>query len=96
MKKTILALVLISSMPVTAQVSELCREINEVSKTIMNKRQSGVSMIEMLDIAKDNEIVKKIIMDAYDTPMYSVESNKQREVTKFANQWLSACIKSEV
>lgn len=95
MKKTILALALIASMPATAQVSEFCKEINEISETIMKKRQNGVQMIALLNIAGDNEIVKKIIMDAYDVPMYSVEANKEREIVNFANQWLSACIKSE-
>lgn len=37
MKKTILALTLIASMPATAQVSEFCKSIADISETIMEK-----------------------------------------------------------
>ena len=95
MKKTILALTLIASMPATAQVSEFCKSIADISETIMEKRQEGVKMIDMLELVKDNKAVESIVLDAYDFPKFSVDENKREMVSDFSDRWLMACIKNE-
>ena len=95
MKKTILALTLIASMPVTAQVSGFCKSIADISETIMEKRQEGVKMIDMLELAKDNKAVESIVLDAYDFPKFSLDENKREMVSDFSDRWLMACIKNE-
>ena len=95
MKKTILALTLIASMPATAQVSEFCKSITDISETIMEKRQDGVKMIDMLNLVKDNGVVKDIVLDAYDFPKFSTDENKREMVSDFSDRWLMACIKNE-
>ena len=95
MKKTILALTLIASMPATAQVSGFCKSIADISETIMEKRQDGVKMIDMLNLVKDNKAVESIVLDAYDFPKFSIDENKQDVVSDFSDRWLMACIKNE-
>ena len=95
MKKTILALTLIASMPATAQVSEFCKSIAEISETIMQKRQEGVKMIDMLELVKGNKAVETIVLDAYEVPKFSVDKNKRSTVSNFSDRWLMACIKNE-
>ena len=95
MKKSILAVTLLLSMPATAQVSEFCKSIAEISETIMQKRQEVVKMIDMLEIVKDNKAVESIVLDAYDFPKFSVDENKREMVSDFSDRWLMACIKNE-
>ncbi|MCP3909128.1 MAG: hypothetical protein GY712_14060 [Oceanicoccus sp.] len=95
MKKTILALTLIASMPATAQVSEFCKSIADMAETIMEKRQDGVKMIDMLNLVKDNKLIETIVLDAYDFPKFSINENKQEMVSDFSDRWLMACIKNE-
>ena len=94
MKKTILALTMIASMPATAQVSEFCKSIADISETIMEKRQEGVKMIDMLELVKDNKAVETML-DAYDFPKFSLDENKREMVSDFSDRWLMACIKNE-
>jgi len=95
MKKAILVIALLSSMPATAQVSEFCKSITDISETIMEKRQDGVKMIDMLNLVKDNDAVRNIVIDAYDFPKFSIDENKREMVSVFSDRWLMACIKNE-
>jgi len=95
MKKSILAVTLLLSMPATAQVSEFCKSIAEISETIMQKRQEGVKMIDMLKPVKGNKAVETIVLDAYEGPKFSGDKNKRSTVSDFSDRGLMACIKNE-
>ncbi len=66
-----------------------------MAETIMEKRQDGVKMIDILNLAKDSKLTETIVLDAYDFPKFSIDENKQEMASDFSDRWLMACIKNE-
>ena len=61
-----------------------CRNLGEIAQTIMKHRQSGTpisSVIETVNKVFSNpdavKIMKAIVVEAYETPLYSSESIKE-------------------
>lgn len=93
MEKLILGLALIAS---SATHAAPCKEWHEVGKSIMDARQSGVSLPVILETAGDNDVLVSIIKSAYREPVYMVEENKRDSVDEFANKVMLMCLDQEV
>ena len=78
--------------------NKTCVDMAGIAKLIMEKRQQGVSMADMLQLNKDlsYEALDWIVIDAYDTPRYTTDSIVQRTVTEFQNKIHLDCIKVNV
>ena len=78
--------------------NKTCVDMAGIAKLIMEKRQQGVSMADMLQLNKDlsYEALDWIVIDAYDTPRYTTDSIVQRTVTEFQNKRHLDCIKVNV
>ena len=91
---TILALMMALSVPAQADES-YCDQISELAEGIMSSRQGGVSMAKAMEIAGDNKLFKGMMVDAYETGRYIVESNQRREIADFRDKWYLACYKAQ-
>ena len=99
MKKLILAAALTLSFTAFAEESELdlCDELNNLARSVMNARQSGMEMRQLIQIVKENdagELAIEIIIRAYEKPRFSVEKNKQNAIKDFQNEIYLQCIRS--
>jgi hypothetical protein len=83
-----------------------CYNVSDVAQTIMKARQENIplkSMLELLDRVDDSKYegqqakkyIKDIIIDAYSRPGFSAESNKQRAIVDFSNEYMIKCLKGE-
>lgn len=70
----------------TAETGVNCEQIGELAESIMRNRQQGASMSRMMQIADGNELVRMIVMEAYNLPRMSVPANQQREIADFRNE----------
>ena len=73
---------------------DICLQLIQIAEKIMDGRQSGVSMGTMMEAAEKGsftEEVKGLVLEAYKTPLYTVEKNREREVTEFGNKMGVAC-----
>jgi hypothetical protein len=95
-----LALAIISSPLLAQEPAEepvandaYCEMISKLSEQIMSSRQKGVSLSTVLGIAK-SDMVRTIVMDAWETPRFFMESLSQREIDDFRDKWHLLCLKS--
>lgn len=95
-KKLILVSALLS-FGASAKVSEFdfCKSLENLAGTIMEKRQNGALMSDMINAVKGDELGTNLIIEAYSKHQYSTEKNKQAEIQKFKSRVFSACIVSE-
>lgn len=78
-------------------VVDTCAEMAGIAATIMKGRQEGIPMSKILQMNKDNgwETVNYLVIEAYDSKLYSSPEYKQRSITEFENKVHLDCIKSK-
>lgn len=74
---------------------EMCNSLSEAAKSTMERRQEGVSMRKVMEIAKGNKLLESVVISAYDSPRYSTEEMQARSVEDFRDKWYLECIKSQ-
>ncbi len=98
MKHIILTLVF-AFIPITSVFAEdkdlvSCEQFEQMARTIMDGRLSGVSMSAMMAVPGGSELSKLLIIEAYEKPKYSSEERKKEAISEFGNQIYLQCIKS--
>jgi len=78
--------------PSQSQV-DVCKDISGTATSVMQARQNGVPIVEMMDIAGDSELLRYIVMQAYEGPRYSTEPHKKRAEVEFSNRMFLECAK---
>lgn len=98
MKKLLIAAAIVLSFNAAADANaDTCDLVNKLAHSIMDARQRGVDMAEAMRLANESEIadlIKPIIIAAYEKPRYSVEENQRNAVTDFKNSVYLVCVKS--
>jgi hypothetical protein len=102
MKKIIISIILLSS-SVHAEENDiysLCSDLSGLSNKIMTARQNGASMPKLMDAmtnkipdGKLNNIVRELIISAYETSRYNSEEIKARKISDFENETYLSCVK---
>ena len=103
MKKTIFALSLMTAAvigcaPANAGFStphKRCTVISNFAETIMDARQKGVPIKDLMEKSGDNQITAGIIRQAYDAPLWGSSEFKKQAVTEFSNDWYKSCMQVE-
>ncbi|NLR98689.1 hypothetical protein HGP17_17865 [Rhizobium sp. P38BS-XIX] len=76
-----------------------CQQLGELAKGVMQNRQIGVNMSDMMKVADsgrpEGSVLRNLVMMAYDTPQYSTEAMQSAAVQEFANQIQLTCYKSQ-
>ena len=95
MKKLVLASAIAMglSLNVSAEEMSFCEEFEDLSRTIMDNRQSGIPMSTQYNVV-DSDLIRKVVVLAYEVPEYSSEEYQQDAVNKFGNAAFLQCIES--
>lgn len=85
--RKLIAILLLSFVATTSNAEEIsaldfCRAVAELSETIMEGRQGGLSAVDLMEMSDGNEVADVIIKGAFEVPRLSLESSK-REVGKY-------------
>jgi hypothetical protein len=92
--KKILLVATLMSLSLSSQAVEIsCEQIETTARTIMDARQAGVPLKSIIKIINDNEVMKQIVIQAYDSSKYETDSYKKSAVEKFANEYYVSCLK---
>lgn len=95
LKAAVVAVAIVAATGAAAETKqETCTLIGEIAAVIMEKRQDGVDMSRLMEIA-DTELVQRMVIFAYDTPRYSSEDYKRSAVQDFANEAMGVCYGSD-
>ena len=77
----------------------LCNNMSLLAKNVMENRQSGTPMREAMAIVPEDEgaeLVRGIVLSAYERPRYHTESNIQRAIEDFENDVYLDCYRTFV
>ena len=86
LKPIILALTLLAT-PLAAETEEHpCETLGGLAALIMEARQLGAPLSEMMRIAADNELLKALTITAYQSPRFSTDSYRQEAIKDFRNE----------
>ena len=76
------------------KTDKLCKSIESLARSIMQKRQEGISMSSMMEAIGKNDMHRELVKLAYKKSRYSTEEYKQKSITNFANKAASTCFNS--
>lgn len=96
------ALLIIQPTPSAAESIEhtTCASISELAETVMEARMNGISMKDSMAINENHEnellkdILRGLIIEAYNTPLYYTEEAKENQKREFSNAAYLSCIKA--
>ena len=109
MKNVITAVIVVSAfigmtnvaLAQTASKEQVCETVEKVAKGIMNNRQSGVPLTDMMKVmnspsaGKFGGLAKTLTIMAYEKPRYSSKEMQQKSVVDFANDAMLICLKTK-
>lgn len=75
-------------------VDETCNGFAMLAGATMEARQAGVALRSALATTNGNELLRRIVIDAYQRPRMSVPANRTREVEDFRTEWHLACLEA--
>ena len=90
--KTLMAAVLMMGGVFGAQASDNCAPVAELAKSIMRARQSGVSVVKAMQIAREDKGVQAIVRLAYMEPRYSSDLYRENAATDFETEVYLICV----
>ena len=95
MKKLLLAVTLLLAFNASAKLSiDNCYQLEELAGVIMEARQAGSTMGEMIKLADNHKLTEALVIDAFEVPLYETDEYKQREIDKYKNKVFKMCFQS--
>lgn len=99
----ILSFLLISS---NSFASQFCEMLQRISYQVMLSRQQGIPLSKEMELinglektesksSRATQILKKIVISAYEEPKYEAKVNQEKSAVEFSNDWALACYKLE-
>jgi hypothetical protein len=97
-KKLMVGAAILLMLVATAQAEDTdrasCEDFENLAKKIMTGRLAGVAMSDMMRVSKKDKLMDMLIMEAYESPMYTTESYKTRAISEFSNKTYMRCTKA--
>jgi hypothetical protein len=80
-------------------IAEGCRQYEGLARSIMQHRQEETSMSRLFGMidtgdAKVDNVVKLILLDAYEQTGWASEDRQGKAVREFGNKWWKECVKN--
>lgn len=95
LKPIILALTLLAT-PLAAETeAHHCEQMGVIAAKIMESRQVGVPMSNMMKIVSDNDLLKTLTITAYQSPRFRTDAYRQKAITDFRNEVEVLCYNSD-
>jgi type II secretory pathway component PulL len=84
------------------QKEDPCLWASTIAEGVMKARQNDAPMVKAIAISNDanapeevKEVMRLMVIEAYESPGFSLESNKQKAVARFQNEWYLRCVKAD-
>lgn len=80
-----------------ADWKETCSSVGELARTIMEKRQAGVSMETLMNavsMKENNGLVEELVISAYEKSQYNGADYKRKAIAEFRDDAYLQCVKS--
>lgn len=73
---------------------ERCKAVSTLAATVMEARQSGVSLSDVMDGVESGGLSEQMAMEAYDRPRFSTPEMQEETINEFGNNWYLRCAKA--
>lgn len=93
-KHIIGAALLVAATAHAETVSEQCSPVSQLAEKIMRARQSGISLLQLMEIANGNKIAEALVQDAFKQSRFSSEPFQDRAVQDFRERVEIECVRS--
>lgn len=91
MKKLLIAaLITAASFTANAEMAS-CDNIAGLARKVMEGRQRGVSIRDMMNVSKNNRLLKLMVIDAYKTSAFSTPKYRTKAANEFEGKWYLIC-----
>lgn len=100
MKSILLATILLIPLSAHADHEELCSTVATLAHSVMNARQSGVSLTKSLKLANNgtnkgvNNLTRLFVMEAFKEPRYRTEQYQSDAILDFENKQHLDCLEN--
>jgi hypothetical protein len=89
-----------TSAEIAASIAGLCKSESLFARSVMTSRQDGRPMSTAMELVAgpDPEVaagMRKIVVEAYESPHYGSEALKNQETADFADQAYLQCVKKQ-
>ena len=98
--KLIIIVALLTAPAAHAKNIALCVAASELAETVMSARQSGVSLMKLIQFAQTNkdESLRKfeinLAQEAFRQPRYRTLSNQKRAIVDFGSEQMGRCLEA--
>ena len=72
---------------------DLCFEYEKLARHLMDARQYGVPLAKAYKTAKDSQVIKNMVLNAYKEPMWPTDEYKEKAINTFSDEWLLVCLR---
>jgi hypothetical protein len=73
-----------------------CEQYAELAKVVMQVRQAGVSLQEVLSLVEKGTVSETIVLNAWDQPRMSTTANQKRIIRDFVDAVYLACVRADI
>lgn len=70
-----------------------CKVYAKLAYETMDARQSGISMVDMIEAAEGQSSIEQVITAAYEVPRYSTERYREQAIQDFTDKVYLGCVK---
>lgn len=88
-KKLTLVITLMGT-PVVSQ-EDPCVVLSDLAEQIMENRQGGVPLSDMMRISGDNEMIRTMVLEAYNQPRFNTSSYQLEAIQDFSDSIALIC-----
>lgn len=75
-----------------------CADISELAANIMESRQSGTAMADMMTLADGagsaSDLIEAMVVSAYEMPRFQTPTHQRRQVAEYRDAWHLRCVKA--
>lgn len=100
MKRLLIAALFVATPVAHAGDIQLCIKAANLAETTMRARQNGISLAQLVATAHSSpsktiaEFTTALAQDAFATPRFHTEENKQRAIVEFGSKTMSNCLEA--
>ena len=95
MKILILSILALIFTPQTAKADPVdCEGMARIASIVMEKRQNGAAMSDIIKIVKGNSLAERMAVEAYEVRRFKAPIWQATEVADFRDKWYLDCYKA--
>lgn len=98
MLKTIITTITLAiATPLAAEtdVPATCKDLGQLAESIMEARQSGVTLSRSMEVAEGSDFTQALVLAAYQTPRFNTDEYQRESITDFRNAVELACFEAQ-